>query len=307
MKPDDFPNLQAVAVKRSRIERYQQAISKIADAVESGQIRNVEYKAAKENLNDFVHDAYVAKVSDPFYYAGRYLSLSEELQAFGWEVNPSNLHDILSCANKLNRTKLTGPVVDAMKEIVSEILPLAQAVKDLKSKVVMGRAPSSEPPKPVNPNKVVRTCPCCEGAFAVQGNRMVHHGYRRPGYGSQTSSCYGIRFKPLERSNEGLVAMRNMHQRAIDDDSEKLAKKDELTQITVSRKANGGVKRIVFNKGEDGWNRQYAIWVGDLQSNIRHSEFMLKIYDEKIAKWKQTEPDPEAPSVEEDSVAEPRM
>ena len=72
-----------------------------------------------------------------------------------------------------------------VRSFAAEALPLAEAVVSLKDKVVKGRAPSTGPAKPVNPNKIVKTCPCCFRQIAVTDGTMAHHGYQRPGHHRQ--------------------------------------------------------------------------------------------------------------------------
>lgn len=45
-------------------------------------------------------------------------------------------------------------------------------------------------------------CQCCGRLQALQGDRLVKHGYRRPGYGWQTASCSGTYQLPLSESCE---------------------------------------------------------------------------------------------------------
>lgn len=48
------------------------------------------------------------------------------------------------------------------------------------------------------------TCQCCGGDVAVVSGKVAHHGYKRPGYGWQTSSCSGARHRPYEQAHDAL-------------------------------------------------------------------------------------------------------
>lgn len=307
MHLDDFPNLKAAAKRNDRVDRCEKAIERLQDAIDGSPIYTTEYDSIKNALGDVVRAAFETKVSDPFFWAGRYLEQPKEINEFSWEVHPSNLHDIVSCSNKLNKTKLSGPVIDAMREVVFEALPLATAMKELKAKVLKGRVPSNEPKKPENPNKIVRTCPCCFRGIAVQGNYMAHHGYQRPGYGVQTASCMGVRYKPLERSNEGLVAIVGIYKRELDKLENSLAQRDTITKITT--KNHRKKTEVVVTRGEDTWPRTHAAWVYELESGIRITKRQLDELETRLASWVQTEPDPSAPQIEteEEPPLGPRM
>jgi len=52
-------------------------------------------------------------------------------------------------------------------------------------------------------------CPVCGGDYKrTHGNKMVHHGYERPGDGYIHGDCYGVGYLPYEVSDEGCVAYK---------------------------------------------------------------------------------------------------
>jgi hypothetical protein len=299
MHPDDFPHLKATALGSERLDRYEQAIMRLDDAISEGRIRKVEYEEIKDTLGRLVDRTYEIYVNDPYFWAGRWEEWGQEINTLHYQCDPSNLHEVIAAANKLAKTKLEGKPIDAMRTVTNELLPLANAVKNLKSNLVLGRAASTAPPKPENPNKIVRTCPCCFKAFAVQGNRMVHHGYQRPGYGQQTSSCVGIRYKPLERSNEGLVALRNGCQRELEKLQKKWDRRESLTSLTTVRRK----VETTINKGDPGWASAYNSFVWNLEQSVRRTSNEIKQYDDLLASWVQKEADPEAPTITDEVVA----
>ena len=42
------------------------------------------------------------------------------------------------------------------------------------------------------------TCQICARAIRSKTGLIAHHGYKRPGQGWQTSSCYGAKYRPYE-------------------------------------------------------------------------------------------------------------
>jgi hypothetical protein len=192
------------------------------------------------------------------------------------------LHDIIATSKKLAKTRAAGEAVDAMRSIATEALPLALAVASLKSKVVKGRAPSSAAALPLNPNKVVKTCPCCFRAIAVVSGKMVHHGYQRPGQGWQTASCPGIRFKPLEVSNEGLVWMVEQHKSALDNLKKSHADRDSIDSLQIKRE-----RQIVkISRDDTFWHTAFSRHVAELESQIRQTESSLRLLSKQLEGWK---------------------
>ena len=97
----------------SRTERFDQAVQAIASGIETGTIRNVEYKAAKEALGRAADQAWKTEVSEPFFYAGRYHDQPEAVRKLQDSIMIMSLHDVLATARKLAKTTATGPVIEA--------------------------------------------------------------------------------------------------------------------------------------------------------------------------------------------------
>ncbi len=48
-------------------------------------------------------------------------------------------------------------------------------------------------------------CPICERDIKVRDDRLVHHGYRRPGDGEIHGDCFGVNYPPYELSPDAAV------------------------------------------------------------------------------------------------------
>jgi hypothetical protein len=188
-----------------------------------------------------------------------------------------------SIEKKLAKVKLEHPMIEAMRAWVVEMMPISKAAESLKSVVVKGRAPSTEPAKPVNPNKDVKTCPCCFRAIAVGSGLMVHHGYRRPGNGEITSSCPGIRFKPLEISPDGLHYMLEGHKAGKLYAEERLAKKDEIQAFT---EVNWKKQEIQIKRGDPKFEEKMKGFIYSMERDIRYAIRDIEIFEQRIANWK---------------------
>lgn len=64
------------------------------------------------------------------------------------------------------------------------------------------------------------TCQICGRPIKANTGKIAHHGYRRPGDGWQTSSCYGARHLPYEVSCAALQAYIPMVETALEARSE---------------------------------------------------------------------------------------
>lgn len=268
-------------------EKFDEAIAALRTGVADCAIRKVVLDGVKSTLGRAADKAWERNVQEPFFYAGRYLEQPQEIQDLYHAVNVSSLHDCHSARKKIDRAGLEGPVIDAMNAVMSEALPLAEAVRDLKDHVVKGRAPNPNPPVP-NPGKEIGTCSCCMRGIAVAGQGMAHHGYQRPGTGQQTSSCSGIRFPPLEVSTEGLEWLIGVTRDQLARTNERLNEVDTLTEIRWAerdRKSPNGFVQKICKSDEPDWPRVHRRYVANLQTEIRGTEGQIAFLGEELVKW----------------------
>lgn len=279
MTPENFPLLLA-AVRR--LNGFEHALDVIANGVADGQVRNVELNEAKFVLSGIVSEGWKKHVEEPYFYGGKWEEQPKAVVELNGSILIMGLHDMHATSRKLEKTKAQGPAVDAMRAFVSEVLPLAQAVASLKDKIVKGRAPNANPSKPVNPNKLVKTCPCCFRQIAVQGGTMAHHGYERPGMGWQTASCPGIRFRPLEVSTDGLVWVINAIKAQLLKAKTAYAKRSKLVALTITK------RRVVVEvkKGSPDWDRELRHYVMKLEAEIAGCDRDLESLEKMLADWK---------------------
>lgn len=282
-KSPDFPRLRSVAPS---ISRFEAALAVVTDGVAAGAVRNVELQEAKSTLSRIVCSAWEAHVADLHF---RGTVEPQKLQDLYWSINLMGLHDVIATSKKVSKSGLEGPQIDAMRAFCAEVLPLAQAVASLKDKVIKGRAPTAAPPKPTNPNKVIKTCPVCFRQIAVQGTTIAHHGYKRPSYGWQTASCAGIRFKPLEQSSEGLEWLITTLQGRLSGLRGAIANQaTEPEFLMVTSRARDKVE--VIKRADPSWKKVFARRIAEVESEIQQLEHELPILEHKLATWAPMEP-----------------
>ena len=289
---DQLPILSAsVANNPARQLAFQNGLLALADALVHGGMRKVVHDELKMMFSRLVDKAWKAYVDAQFFH-GKGDIEDQELQALYWSISTLSLHDMLSTKKKLDRSKVTGPEIDAMKALAAEAHPIAQAMADVKATLVKGRA-APDPARAAaqeNPDKIVRTCPCCFRSIALMGQKMAHHGYERPGNYNQTSSCEGILFAPLEVSSEGLVHV-------IDNEKSRLKMNLASLNFVPTRDAidriDFGTRKLQTITPADGhqWTSALNDLVADLKREIQDSESLLIELNKRLAAWVQTEPE----------------
>lgn len=69
-----------------------------------------------------------------------------------------------------------------------------------------------------------RHCQICEREIKANTGLIAHHGYQRPGWGEQTSSCYGARNLPYEVSRDAIPPVLESYKRGLESQEERLTK-----------------------------------------------------------------------------------
>lgn len=265
-------------IPAQKLPAVERAVGLILDgAASDGVIYNVEFKDAKDCLNRALYDAYrlVESSAQP-------VRDSEE-DRFSWEVRVSYVNDLTTAHKKLTNTKVTGAFVTAARAFVAELLPLATAAAACRAKAIKGRKPSGSPAKPVNLDKIVKTCPCCFRPIAIGDGKMVLHGYRRPGDGHTQGQCFGVNFLPLEESTAGLEAYIENREEKVRFIGVRLAQADGFEAITVPKWGNGRREPVTVKRGEQGFDAALAAFKDDLNWELRGVKSHLRTLRAKLA------------------------
>lgn len=298
-KREDFPAIYEFhATRQGYLDRFEDMLQVLNTSLEQGSIRNVELKDLKSSAARFAEEALKHLVSEPFFYGGKWESQPKEAQDVQGSMYVAGIHSLISIKKKVDAIKVESPCVDAMRQWVKEYLPLALAVEELKLNVVMGRAPGTGPAKPVNPNKDVKTCPCCFRPIAVVSGTMAHHGYKRTGHGYQTQSCPGIRFQPLELSPDGMKYMLTLHTNSKEACEKQLLEAPEIKSFKTEIKR----QMVEIDQADPRFKAYYNNHVHGLERDIRWHVGDIKVFETRIAAWrpdmkhKQVAPEDDSPS-----------
>jgi hypothetical protein len=279
LDPKDFPLLFApfeqIPVWHQRVEK---AIETYAEGLEAGKIRKVHYDQARSHLGRALEKAWSCHFSERFTHGGKILDLPDEVRDLYYSINLGGLHSVPATAKKLVKSDLDHPAVQAMREVIEQVMPLAKVNADLKPLVIKGRVPAK--PKPVNPDQERGTCSCCQRDIALKGQGMAHHGYQRPGDGYQTSSCEGVNFPNLEKSLDGLHFMITVVDGRLARAQDRLEKVGEVTKLMdpTHRPRPNEAPRIV-KKGEEGFPYLLSRYKSSIEGEIK----VCKAHQEHLA------------------------
>ena len=298
MQHKHFPILEDFVARKypKRAEEISRALDELMEAYREKKIYNVRYLAIKDALSRPIEYT-VNELKDTLWYPPRRegVVVPSEIEDFVYNLPfMSTIHEFIAAKKRLDANKsIRHPYLDKLRLLVDEVHPIAIALKELKPHIIKGRMPSNEPPKPVNPNKVMKTCPCCFREIAVnKKGRMVHHGYQRPGYGYQTASCFGQDYLALEVSNEGHDAFMKHLQASIDMLQKRLREAPGIKKLKVKERGtfhNPG-KVYEIEPGHEKWQQQYNIYVANIENEIRNLSGTMKYGQRAVEEFRKKHP-----------------
>lgn len=146
------------------------------------------------------------------------------------------------------------------------------------------------------------TCQICAREIKSKTGCIAHHGYKRPGNGWQTASCYGALYSPYEISCNALPGAIQRVTDFIKSVSENLDQFLSSPPAIIKRMDRYGLTRPpqefkkpdTFNSGERpcsyNFNQQYELEffsrVREMESSIKSAKRDLVFMEDRLAKWK---------------------
>lgn len=136
---------------------------------------------------------------------------------------------------------------------------------------------------------ILGTCPVCEGEFKTKSERMVHHGYRRPGWGSIVGDCFAVNMPAYEVSNEGCRTYKLVLQDRIENLKAALERVPFLTHhVEYYRSAYGRDEKTQYAVGvtpANMWFSKIESRKKELRNDIEGCERTVDRMDSLIAAW----------------------
>lgn len=295
----DFPSI--IATTNETYAHFNdRAIRTLSEGVERGEIRNADFNEAKDALRGAVSRIFGKLFDEYCSIPGRDEMMgAQTLSEMFWKVRASNVHDLKAAAKRAAEYRAAGaerlhPVAGKLLDTVEELAPLV-GLFDAAKPLIVKRQPMTdaqrlERAQRMNPDKIIRTCGYCLRHIAVgPDGKMVHHGYQRPGDGSQTASCRGVQHGPWERTVDGgklLAAGLRDRLSFVERALRHLPNAEKLGRVEGRR---GAERFVEYERGTpeylDIQRRDIATFTYEQRTLIA----TLRDVDERVADWTQTE------------------
>ncbi len=287
--------------KSDRAARYLEQGKQIVEkAVAEGSIFNVDLKDAKESLNRAI-DYTLGDLHHSIWMENRaafeFGVDHEQLHALTHGI--VYLHQVAGRSKKVSKALPRFPFLAPLNAIYTELLPIADAMDALKSKVVMGRKPL-ENPKPVDMSNTAHCAICQRRLKLTSGKELVAHGFHiSDGHGTyfgfRSDKCFGQGHLPYELSCDANRAYVVMLSKQLDTTTKYLARIDagEITrvgQVERERKGRGQYEDVFrqYTLGEPKFPEVLNIarartqhTINGVTSLIERQELLIKAWTPK--------------------------
>jgi len=134
-------------------------------------------------------------------------------------------------------------------------------------------------------------CQVCEGEFKLHNGQMVHHGYKRPGWGSIVGDCMGVFELPYEKSCDICKQYKASVEGQIERSKATLLKLEagEITELLFDSYRGLKVVKKAECKSDYEWKDALNRKMGEIKYSIRQMEAEVIRMTKRIEAWVLTE------------------
>lgn len=137
-------------------------------------------------------------------------------------------------------------------------------------------------------------CQICEQEQKLHKGVLVHHGYKRPGWGEIVGDCYGVAFLPYEMSCELLKEYLPKVVSQLEGQHDFLTKltSGQVTHLIEMRRIGFGGSRFETEEFVAGvtepylWARTIEHRISEVRYSIRQLEAEVSRIQRRITEWK---------------------
>jgi hypothetical protein len=133
------------------------------------------------------------------------------------------------------------------------------------------------------------TCQICGRSIHRASGVIAHHGYERPLPGYQTSSCFGARKLPFEKSRNALGEFIVLVRKQLEQDRVRVARMQspEFTEALIVQKSKRELTTV--EHGTANWTKARANAVARLHAMIEAAPAEIEALEARFNGWRPTE------------------
>lgn len=273
------PRLEVISLNKEQIEQYHSDLK----AVSLDSIPELTRKSPK---------AFIGKVSDiqtkeTSYGSNDYRFTFEYfLKVNGHRITSPEGKVFDVCQNNVLGTNGAVTFADWFNWAVDNTSLMSEILN------ILGMEPHvkrSDMPREAKPGQTIGTCAICNRSHVVRNNKMVLHGYQRPGIGYIVGDCFGVGYKPYELSPEACEAfipvlqkMQKQRQKTLQDLQNDRV--DEFYETRMNYKL-GRRETITIGRDNPAFERLRKERINKMQQEIKGIDEMIAEMKQKIKNW----------------------
>lgn len=263
-------------------------LQKLRDLTDKPVVYKTEVDDAKYHLSN-VFDAEKYKIGEAFTHAGQWQNLTEAERKIDLPYELRHLFGkkfIKSIDDAKAELGRSTDYIDAVGSMVSELSLLHTLMQNLIARQVKGRRPAESTKKVIGTRVQHRAiCPCCFRQQAVNGGRMVAHGYTLE-HGYQNGNCMGR--DKLHFGTESGRDLAASTARVLEEQADKnAAVADKLragdTSIVIFDRKS---LKVIENPTRHQMNAAAAEYESSAYGQRYHANFLKKM----VAEWTPQDP-----------------
>ena len=199
------------------------------------------------------------------------------------------LHLIPTIRKRINKILTETPGLEPFLTLVTEWEEYTALYNEAKPLVVKARKPSGkERVTPLRTLDNTGTCACCGKNVKLEtGGVLYDHGFTIQ-WNFRNGNCFGVGYKPWEKSPEGAVAYVSVVRSEIAAREARLiALPDALELPDVTRPAGRDGKHTMVPRENTRFGYILNVTKANIESDIRHLNRIATEFDTRIKNWKE--------------------
>ena len=268
--------LQASSYDLAAVEAYQNEMQKyLVDSIPT--VDKKSPKAVVTNISEIEKDAQYERRLQ-FYF-------TVFMKIRGYKITAPNGESFnMSTSNDLGSS---GPTIERFYEWAVENTDFMDQILDKLG--LEAHVKAADRPKQVKQGQTIGTCAICGHEQVVHGTNMVAHGYRRPGQGYQTDSCFGAGKDAWQISSDACVEYLPVLESNLELYREKLQELKSEKVFTFTRRAarqnawGNEIENVTV--GHPDYDKMRLGAIREAETNIRYLTQDIADMKERIASW----------------------
>lgn len=152
----------------------------------------------------------------------------------------------------------------------------------------INRKLNMDPHEPAVPRTRENTgsCPVCFQNIKLTANKMVLHGYRRPGTGSTHGSCFGVGYESYELSDDGMKDYLSKSLIPMLKGAQDYVRRLHAGEVNKINVASPMSQPRYVTKEDPNWDRVLKRETESAEKNVEYRQSDVGVYQRLVQHWK---------------------